>query len=172
MKEKGFAVLELLVAIAIVAILAGGISSSFFQTVRVTRQNNDMAAALRQAQNTGDWLSRDTMMGETIQVVNPPVAGAAFVTIGWNQWETGDNHTVRYIWLDSADARYRIRREYSVLSRAGTPLASASTYIADNIDTLDYSPRDGAWKLTVAASSGQQSVLREYQVFPRINADG
>lgn len=171
MKEKGFTLVELLAVTAIITIIALGATVSIFHIFRVSAQNNDISTAVRQAQNVGYWISHDALMAENIAATSPPVIGAAVITMGWNQRETGNTCEVSYTWLSSGNSLYKIKRSYTVRDKEGNLLTNRTALIADNIDSLNYTQQaDGTCRLTVVTRSGKQSVTREYQTFPRINA--
>ncbi len=169
MREKGFALVELLVAIGIVALVAGGGSAATFQITRVSRQNNDVTTAIRQAQNVGYALSNDALAAMEI-TVSPKNDGASFITMFWTDWETGELHETEYVWLSSSNSLHRIERESAVHALDGGQ-STSTTLIADNIEDVDCNLQaDGTWEIIVTARSGNKSATRRYQILPRISA--
>ncbi len=71
--EKGFTLLELLIAMAIVGVIGSAMTMTTATIVKITPQSNDHIIVLNQAQNAGYWITRDV---QTAQTVDPnPAAG-------------------------------------------------------------------------------------------------
>ena len=81
--QRGFTVIELLVAIAISGLITSGLTLTIFQVFSGNARNSSEMIVIRQVQNAGHWISRDTLMA---QVVTPAEA----VTVSWDQRESGD----------------------------------------------------------------------------------
>jgi len=81
--QRGFTVIELLVAIAISGLITSGLTLTIFQVFGGNARNSSEMIVIRQVQNAGHWISRDTLMA---QVVTPAEA----VTVSWDQRESGD----------------------------------------------------------------------------------
>lgn len=165
-RQKGFTLVEMLVVTAIIALIALGASMSISQVFKVSKQNNDMSTAIRQAQNVGYWVSHDALMASTIV---PEPSADVKISMGWSTWGTANDYVydVRYQWLESGE----VRRQLLVYDENGVeiPGLNRTLTIADNIVQLDLTDVPGNWKLTVEARSGSQSVIREYVVNPRLN---
>ncbi len=105
--EKGFTYIELIVALAIIALIGSATATATIQVLRLTGRNNEHMTAVRQVQNAGYWISRDAQMAQSIIVDNltPP----DFLVLNWTEWDdAGDPiyHSVTYFFeapITSAD---------------------------------------------------------------------
>lgn len=110
--EKGFTYIELVVAIAIAALIAGAAAITTFQVLKGTGRNNDYVTAVRQVQNAGHWISRDTQMAQSIIADNltPP----DFLVMRWteNYAEDPVYHSATYFFEDLADGIGKLKRSH------------------------------------------------------------
>lgn len=167
--EGGFALINLAVAIAISAVIAAGAGMTTAQILKGSQQNSDWMTAVRQAQNAGYWVSQDALMAQDINISDDPeTADEEFIIISWKDWETGDTHDIRYLWLDSADSLKKLKRKQIIRDKDGLTTGNITTLVADNIYTADLSWQDGAWRLSVEAHSGEKSLTREYEISQRL----
>lgn len=81
--QRGFTIIELLVAIAISGLITSGLTLTIFQVFGGNARNSSEMIVIRQVQNAGHWISRDTLMA---QVVTP----AETLVVSWDQRESGD----------------------------------------------------------------------------------
>jgi len=81
--QRGFTVIELLVAIAISGLITSGLTLTIFQVFGGNARNSSEMTVVRQVQNAGHRVSRDTLMA---QVVTP----AETLVVSWDQRESGD----------------------------------------------------------------------------------
>ena len=150
---------ELLAGMALSGILIGGIVMTIFQVNVGTAQNKNNMYALRQVQNTGHYISRDTLQAECIGL---GTNNGFPIALSWSDPGTSENHSIKY--------------EYDPYTRSltRTNLINSSTIkIADNIDPTTSFTNNGTgyFILTVTANmSGYQpaSATRTYEIEPRI----
>ena len=132
--EKGFTLVELLVAITIMVVASGAAGAAIFQIFRGAERNNDHMTVVRQVQNAGYWISRDAQMAQTMTTddLTPP----NFLIISWTEDPTGDPiyHTVTYSFEDLTDGIGKLKRNH--VSTAG---ADEDTLVAQYIY---YDPSD------------------------------
>ncbi len=167
--EKGFTLIELIVAIAISAIIAIGAGTTTAQIFRVSQCNSDWTTAVRQVQNVGYWVSQDVLMAQTANVSDDPeTADSEFIIMNWKDWETGDTYDIRYIWLDSADSLKKLKRKQLTRDKDGVEIGNETTMVADNIYMANLSGQNGAWSLSVEAHSGDRSSIGEYEISQRL----
>ena len=132
--EKGLAVAELIVAISIMAIVSGSAATAIFQVSRGTEYNNARMTVVRQVQNAGHWISRDTQMAQS---VNTEVTSPDFLIISWTEWASNDDpiyHSTTYFFEDLTDGIGTLKRSH--WSSAG---ANEQTLITQHIY---YKPSD------------------------------
>ena len=165
--QRGFTLIELLVALAITGLLASGLGVTIFQIFGGNAQSSSQMTVVRQVQNSGYWISQDTLMA---QVVEPDSGATGFpLTLTWAEFGTdGDEHQVIY----SLSVDNELIRTYSI-----NGFLSATTFVAQDID-LDPAKTNCAYSggvltLTVSASvSGYRpaSETRTYEIIPRPSA--
>ena len=168
-REAGFALINVVVVLAISAIIAAGAGMTTVQMINGTKRNNDQATAVRQAQNVGFWISQDALKAQVISGEDDSQTGdIELIVITWKDWETGDIYDIRYVWLDSVDSLKRLRRNQVTCDKDGAVTASLSTLVADSINTANVSLQNDVWRLSVEAQCGKNSVIREYEFSLRL----
>jgi len=168
--ESGFTIIEVLVAIFISAIIVTGAGMTTIQIIKGSQHSSDWTTAIRQAQNVGYWVSYDALMAQTITIGDDPETGDdEFIIVAWKDWESGDTHDIRYVWLDSADSLKKLSRKQVTKDKDGVEIGNKTTFVADNIYTATLSWQDGAWTLSVETHSGDKSVSREYKINQRLD---
>ncbi len=161
--EKGFTLLEVLIGVAIMAIVVVAVG----MTVTTLLLNEGQAAgqntALPQVQNAGYWISRDVQMA---RIVTPVGTNGFPLTLDIPMDNIPENdYTIDYLF----DGDKLKRRVYDSL---GTP--TSETFIAEYIDTgiTTFSALDieaGLWKLTVRASRDETGATRSYEISQRLS---
>ncbi|MFC1893588.1 type II secretion system protein J [Chloroflexota bacterium] len=67
-KSPGFTLAEMMVAMAVGSFVVAGVLAVMTQLFDVTATNSNYMAAFRQAQNSGDWISRDSLMTQQVDI--------------------------------------------------------------------------------------------------------
>lgn len=153
--QKGFTLVEMIVASALIAIVVAAASGAIFPIVTSTEISNEQTIALRQVQNTGYWLSRDTQMAQTVTVGVPP----EYLTLGWVDWN-GNVHTIRYFFEGN-----KLKRQLN-----GSPATLIAEYIDLNATTVSWDATERRLSAAIKASFGKAAVERTYETVPRPNA--
>ena len=167
--EQGFTLVELLVVLAVVALIGSAATMTTFQVLTATKRSNDHMTAIRQAQNAGYWISHDAQMAQVISAGDDPATAdiVEFITLNWANWENGEEHTVVYTFDDMAGGLNKLNRTHWIDDGI-----SEQSLVAEYIDADSSSfdeQEDGRWKLTIQASPGTATETREYEVDPRVN---
>ena len=137
--EKGYTLVELLIAMTITVMATGAAGTAIFQVLRNTERNNDHITAVRQVENAGYWISRDAQMAVSVNTTGDLVL-PDFLSLSWTKWDDlGDPtyHSANYTFEDLTEVTYgigKLKRTYG--SSAG---ASEQTLIAQYIY---YNPTD------------------------------
>ena len=156
--------IEMVIAIAITAIITGGITMTIFQVFDGNIRSSNHMIAVRQVQNAGYWVSHDTLMAQS--VAPDPGATGFPLTLTWTEWE-GDEQRVVYSLVDD-----KLQREHYTNYDPDNPaLPDATTFVAEYIDSTNTScvwdDVAGKLTLTVTVTVGAQSETRTYEVIPR-----
>jgi prepilin-type N-terminal cleavage/methylation domain-containing protein len=159
--EKGFTLIELLVALTIGAAIVGVMSAAVITIVRTSSQNDELNVNMRQVQNAGQWITRDTLMAQS---VSTNTAGV-FLNLSWSDWNniggTQYNNNIRYVLSGNTLTR----------SLNG----GAATLIAQNIVTnpgftnCNWNATDQKLTVTIRASlhGGARYAQGTYEISPR-----
>ncbi len=167
--EKGYSLIELLIAISVSAILAIGAGMTTFQIFRGSKQNNDWNIAVRQAQSLGQYVSQDALMVNTIDIGDDPgTEDIEFISLFWKDWENGNTCDTSYLWLDSEDSLKKLTRKQVTRDINGVEINTTTTLVADNVYSATLTPQTDSWRLTVETRSGTRSVTREYEISQRL----
>lgn len=167
--QRGFTLLELLVALPIAALVVAATTGAIFQVSNSTRASNYMFA-YRQVQTSGYWVSHDAIQAQTI--TTGPNAGFPLV-LSWTDWDDNDVHVVDYSLQDmsSGDLDY-VQRKEILNGDVGNPIITVvSEYIDPNNSSfapISHELASGeTLTFTVKAQVGQQNATRTYEIKPR-----
>jgi len=158
--EKGFTLLEVLIGVAIMAIVVGAVA----MTVTTLLLNEGQAAgqntALPQVQNAGYWISRDVQMARTVTLGEPGVFLRLDIPM-----DNNPEHDYTIDYLFDGDKLKRQKHD---------SFGTSETFIAEYIDTSNttFSALDadaGLWKLTVRASRDETGATRSYEISQRLS---
>ena len=168
--EKGFTLIEVLVVTFIMALIASGATMTIAQVLGVTKSSNDRTTAIRQVQSAGYWISRDSLMAQSVTTDNDPeTPELEFITLSWTAWENSDVHKVVYTFEDMPTGLKKLKRQHLVYDINGLEIENDMMYIAQNIiDSASFSVEDGVWILSIGARSGTKTENREYEIIPRV----
>jgi len=153
--EKGMTLVELLIAMAVTAIILGGITATLWQVFTVNSRSVNHMTAVRQVQSAGYWVSQDALMAQS---VNATMASSAILQLKWIEWD-GVVHDIVY----SIDNNSRLKRTNG----------ASESIIASHIDPAQTNCSFTGGKLifTVKAKVGSGSTAgtesRVYEVKPR-----
>lgn len=156
--EKGFTLVEVLVALSIVAFVSAGISQTIVTLMRLSPQSTNWAVALRQVQDAGYWISRDVMMSDTVT----PGTGDTFLTLTQPQISAPEK-TILYQFDPMSGGLKRLMRDD----------AGQETLIAEYISnaTATYDPDNCTLTFTIEATSDDVIVTRQYEATQRVPPD-
>lgn len=171
--EKGFTFIELALAIAIIGLVSAVASAAIFQILKNTERNNDHITAVRQVQNAGYWISRDTQMAQSVTTDNltPP----DFLVLSWTEWDAdGDPiyHSARYFFEDLTDSIGKLKRSHWSSAGANEQTLVAEYIYYDSSDVDDTSKASyQSPVLTVQLTALFEKFLetREYKIKHRPN---
>jgi prepilin-type N-terminal cleavage/methylation domain-containing protein len=165
--QRGFTLLELIIAVAITGAIAGGITMSIFQTFDYDARGKARMIAVKQVENVVHHMIRDVQMAQEVQTAYPDPDGDGFpLTLEWIEWDNTENEVV----YDKASGE--LIRSHSV--DGGT---AQDTVVAQyiNMDAADTNCvfDDDEWRFTfkvTATVSGypeEISETRDVEITPR-----
>jgi prepilin-type N-terminal cleavage/methylation domain-containing protein len=167
--EKGFTLIEILIALAIFGLIAAAVSGTIVQVIQ-SKRSTDHMTALRQVQSAGYWISQDGVQAQQVIISTAP--GLPF-TLTWADWDSNALHEVEYSLQDmsSGDLDYLQRKEV-VNGQAADPIITiVGQYIDPNntsCEPVDQELSAGeTFTFTVTATMNQHTETRTYQIKPR-----
>lgn len=160
--QRGFTLIEIILAIAITGIIVGGITMTIFQVFSVNTRSSNHMVAVREVQNAGYWISRDAQMAQE----EPDISDDEFLTLTWTDWDSGDEHQHQVVYSLEDDCRLK-REHYFKLLGAEEFKLDTTTFVAQFIESCEFTKDDHSLIVTVTARVGEESETRIYQAMPR-----
>lgn len=138
MNQKGFTLIEILVAMAVGGMVMTGIVTGIFQILLGTGQIRVESVALADMEDAAHWLSRDIPMGQTIGGLVDGGPTESDMTIIWNdytwwaQQEESVAHSIAYTYSGTG-----LQRNYDgVVTTVGRHLTSVGFSLNGNLVTV------------------------------------
>ena len=169
--QVGYTLVELLVAVAIMAVIGATAAMVLNQVSRGTEYSNNSITAVQQVHNAGYWISRDVLKAHSVTTEN--LTAPKFLIINWTEWEEQDDpiyHTATYLIEDLDDGIGKLTRSH--WSSSGL---NQKTLIAEyiyyqpgdigNTSRVYYTSPEITLKLTAIFEKTKES--REYRIMRR-----
>ncbi len=175
--QKGFTLVELLVAVAITAVIGSVITMSISQLFSVSISDKNRMTAVKQVENALHYINRDVQMADR-RLISPDDGSTGYFIMGLNlQWTDYTLDPVVKISVDyTLDADGVLERVYTIKenNEEENIISTVTTNIASHIDSVNsYYSFDGEMlEIKITASvGGFKSVTesRTLQVKPRVN---
>lgn len=186
--QSGFSLVELLVAIAISSIIIIGLVIGIFQLFTGHARASGEMTVVRQVQQAGYYISRDTHMArevldtQALVDIDPDTTEVVTLTWYWFLWHEnpadrdGEGHRVIYtLENDKLYRNYYFAPEDELTGEVNEDdyAIVSKTFIAGYIDEIVCIYANGELTLTVTASvdgiAGEQEETRIYEAKPRPN---
>jgi prepilin-type N-terminal cleavage/methylation domain-containing protein len=156
--QRGFTLVEVMVALAVNAIIAGVITMSIFQIFTVNLTSNAHMTAIKEVENANYWISNDARMA---QIANTNSASGFPLTLTWIDW-SGNSASATYDIVNS-----QLKRTYS--ENGGPP---TDTLIASHIDSnqtnCSITSDTFSFKITSAVDDSYREIeTRTFNIIPR-----
>ena len=170
--EKGFTLLELLVALSIAAFVTAAASMTIITMMRLTPKTNNWAIALRQVQNTGYWISRDVLSSQGEIDDNPPPP--EFLRLTLPQPPPALAKTIVYQFEDMSGELKRLMRDDDQTPGQSIMIAEYIYYDPvndpdDSTQVTEYVSDNRTLTVRIAAViSGDEKVIRQYDATQRV----
>lgn len=170
--EKGFSLIEVLVVVAILGAIMGVMAMTINTIPKVSGESNDRALALRQVQNAGYWISRDTQMAQSVIADN--LTSPKFLIFKWTEWDIGGTesiyHAVTYNLEDMPGGMKKLMRNHqdSLMPEEEILIAEYIYYNpgdAETTEVIDY--QNPALEVRITAIYGDATISRDYEASRR-----
>jgi prepilin-type N-terminal cleavage/methylation domain-containing protein len=166
--QKGLTLVELVMAMAVTAIIASAVTAVIYQVFNMNARSSNHMIAIRQVQNAGYWVSHDAQMAQSTNVTGPN-----FLVLKWTDWNNGQNQ-VTYTLENASGGLKNLRRTYSIDSGSG-PVVQTNFLVGQYIDQTNTScssnltSKELIFTVTAKVGSGSkaESETRRYEVKPR-----
>jgi prepilin-type N-terminal cleavage/methylation domain-containing protein len=165
--QKGFTLLELIIAIAIAALITAGITMAIMQILTINHRASNHMIAVRQVQQAGKEVSKDALQAQPTKIDDDPLG--AFLVLNWTDSQGGNNTVVYTLQtMPSSPALSRLARNHTI---DGTVESTAPPVVAEYIDpdqtTCAWNATLGVLVFNVTATVGTESETRVYEIDPR-----
>jgi len=155
--QKGFTLVELLVAIAIAGIIGAAATMAVHQVITIPIISNTQNTAINNVRNAVHWISRDAVMANN---VDASPAGGEFLKLTWNSYD-GSSHNCTYDLLDSLGGLKELRRDYDGQQ------TSIAQYIDPHNTNCNWNELERTLTVTITATVGDETEARTFEVQPR-----
>jgi prepilin-type N-terminal cleavage/methylation domain-containing protein len=167
--EKGYTLVELVVAIAIMVTATAAAGAGLFQIQRNTERNSNHMAAVLQVQNADQRISQDAQKAQCVTTDNLTLPD--FLVLSWIDGSNGDEYQITYTLEDMPDSTLKeLWRNLSV-NGSGNITSLVAQYIDSDPERTSCNITSGILTLTITATVGggamMESESRTYRVTPR-----
>ena len=100
--ERGFTLIEILVATTIIALIANGAMLGIFQVLRNTERDENYMTAVNQVENASYWISLDAQKAQIVEAEELET-GERTVIVSWGQDESGYLESDDYLYFAFSD---------------------------------------------------------------------
>jgi prepilin-type N-terminal cleavage/methylation domain-containing protein len=165
MNQKGFTLIELVVALAILGIVVVGIVTSIFQIMQGRAQIAGKSVALADIDNAAHWVTRDIVMAQSTDLVDDaPPTGNMTITwndlTGWAEAEESISHSAVY-----THSGTQLLRKYDS--------ANNTTIVGRHLTDVGFSIDDRLITVTLTSSPDgvrASTVTRRYLIRMRVES--
>ena len=162
-RQKGFSLLEMLVALGIVAAVIASITLTVMTLLSNSQQPSTQQTLLQQVKSAGYWMPRDINMAIDV-TLGSPNGFPCTINIPVDQDENHD-YTVDYVF----DGNMLKRQQFD-----SSDNLTAETLVAqyvDNDNTIFENIAQGSYELTIRVSMGEEVVNASYEMRNRLTLD-
>ncbi len=150
--QRGFTLIELMIAVAIGSLVTGAATMTISQVFTGSARSSNHMIAVRQVQNAGYWVSRDAQMAQT--VVTTGATGFP-LTLTWIEWD-GTVNEVTYTLTGG-----ELKRSHSIGGGAPT-----ETMVAEFVD-----PGETNYKFSGGSAFSLPDIGDEFTITDTVGGD-
>ena len=171
--QWGFTLAELMVAIAVGAIIMGGSMAILYRMVTVSADHRDETMAVLQVQFVGFWISEDVVQAQNVIIGKTPQANGEFLTVRWTEWDETVKEVAYRVsnmeawWQD--DDLWRLTRTQSV-DGVSQGNATVAEYLDRDLTFCEWTSDQASelvLKVEVFARVDENEASATYEIFPR-----
>ncbi len=141
-RERGFTIIELLVALIIFTMVIGGIYNVFFSQTRAYSIQDRVVETQQNIRSAMDLLVRDLRMtgydsdspDSKIDITTPLMVGTNVITINY-EFDNTTQYSIRY-WRD--DGSQTLRRQLTTVKEDGTSVAHPEEILLEGVEQLNF----------------------------------
>ena len=165
-EQRGFTLVEILVALAITGLIVGGIAVAIIQVFSVNASASNRMTAVRQVQSAGYYISRDAEMAQDVNTDDNPgtIDVIELVSLRWTDWNGVQYQSDYTINVDDRE----LKRSYTAGGQTTENIIAR--YIDPDTGNTNCQMDEDRLVLTITASIEgfkPASETRVYEVIPR-----
>lgn len=170
--EKGYTLIELLVAMTIMALVTAAAGAAIFQIFRNIERNNDHMTVVHQVQNAGYWISCDAQMADS--AITDDLTLPEFLILNWTEWnDAGDSiyHSATYSLEELTNSIGKLKRSHwsSAGANEQTQIAEYIYYDPNDVnDSSKASYQNPVITVQITAICEESMETREYKIKRRV----
>jgi prepilin-type N-terminal cleavage/methylation domain-containing protein len=165
--QRGFTLVEMLVVLALIGIITGGITAAIMQVLTINTGASNHMIAVRQVQQAGKEVSKDALQAQS---VNATGSQGFPLTLMWDEWGTNQTNIVIYELVDMSGEVKELQRSHAINSEDPT-VTRVAQYIDPNPAQTSCSWNNVTLTFKVTATIGIGSYgaieTRVYEIEPR-----
>jgi len=164
--QKGFTLIEVMITVAILAVIGVVIQAVIVEVIQSNRTSNHMVA-VRQVQQAGHRVSQDCIQSQNINTSNVTGSGGFPLTLKWTVWKGGEDYEVVYNLTNLSGGVYQLERKETVGNNTPTTGVVAEYIEPPNSTECSWNATEKVLTLSVTAVVGLQTESRTYEIKPR-----
>lgn len=167
--QRGITLVELLVALAIIAAIGAAIVMATYQILTLSAQANEEQVAVSQVRAVEHWLTRDVLSSQG-EIVDDDVNPSGFpVVLTWTGYD-GTEHTVTYSLIDSNPTPLKRLQRAEEEDAIVISTFTVADYIDESLTSCSFDDHR-ILTVTVAATSGEYTATRTFEAQQRTDPD-